>query len=87
MANTIGTFMETFSPAARAPPKTSGLTVLQIIAIVRLVFGFVGAFVLNGAIVQLEIVTETVWAKDVINDIVNGGLRLTGTFFQNPSNQ
>ena len=74
--------METFSPAKQQ--SSTSLTGQEIISIVRLVFSVVAAGVWNEVIPALGLFTNSNdlgWTKDTVNNIVQGGLRLTGNFF------
>jgi len=87
MAGSVGTFMETFSPAQPQQPPTSELDALEIISIVRLVLGIVGAAVWSGALEGIGLAIENVWTKESIKVVVQGGLRLTGSVLGASGNQ
>jgi len=72
--------METFSPAQPQQPSASALTSLEIVNIVRLVLGIVGAGIWPGALEDIGVAIASVWTKESIKVIVQGGLRLTGSY-------
>jgi hypothetical protein len=83
ITSTIGSFVETFSPA-KQQQSSSGLTKLEIISIVRLAFSLAASTVWKEIIPLLGLFdgsTHFGWGQDMVDSIVQGGLRLTGNFF------
>ena len=86
VAGTVDKFVETFCPL-QTPHSSPVLSVLSIIAMVRLGLAVVGASVWGGMFGALPAVLATSFSKDAIKGVVQGVLRLTGTFFSQPNNE
>ena len=78
----LGEFLETFSPAKQSLAPPGGVSDDTIIDAIRFAVGILSVGIWNGVLGALGGLATSGLSKDITSNIIQGALRLTGSFFE-----